>query len=241
MPYRKYKRTEMKIILNLDSQNILIDDIKRSRRKSMSISVDNDLNIKVKVPYWVTNKDIEEFVLKNKNWIQKKLAYISAKPKPISNSFSNGERYMFLGKEYILKFSLGDEFVLTKEGELLIPTLFSVDPKSIIIDWYKKQSEKIIKERCEFLAQFTGIKPQKIKIGSAKTRWGSCSRMGNLAFTWKLIMAPPFVVDYVVLHELVHLIHHNHSKNYWNLVQKFMPNYKEAEFWLKKNQRYIDI
>ena len=232
---------EMKIVLNLDSQSILIDDIKRSRRKSMSISIDNDMNIKVKAPYWVTNKDIEEFVFKNKKWIQNKLAHIRNKPKLVSHSFSNGDKYLFLGKEYSLRFSLGNEFVLTKEGELLIPTLFSNDPKSIIIEWYKKQSEKIIKERCAFIAQSTGIKPNKIKINNAKTRWGSCSRTGNLNFTWKLIMAPPFVVDYVVLHELAHLIYHNHSKNYWGIVKKFIPNYKEAEEWLKKNQRYIEI
>lgn len=232
----------MKLILNLDSQDILIDDIKRSKRKSMSISINRNLKIQVKVPYWVTNSDIKEFVLKNKNWIQKKLAYISSnKLTPVSNSFSHGEKYLFLGKEYTLKFSLGDEFVLTKEDELLVPALFANDTKTMIIDWYKKQTEKIIKERCEFICQFIGVKPKKIRITKAKTLWGSCSRTGTLSFTWKLIMAPPFVVDYVVLHELAHLVYHNHSKHYWNLVQKFMPKYKEAEDWLKKNQRYIEL
>ena len=230
----------MKIVLNLDSQNILIDDIKRSKRKSLSISIANDLNIKIKAPYWVTNKEIEEFVFKNKRWIENKLIYIASKPKPVSKSFLSGEKYLFLGNEYSLNFSLGNEFILTKEGELLIPALFANDTKSVIVEWYKKQAEKIIKERCEFFAQFTGVKPNKIKINSAKTRWGTCSRTGSLSFTWKLIMAPPFVIDYVVLHEVVHLICHNHSKDYWALVQKFMPGYKEAEKWFKKNQAYIE-
>jgi predicted metal-dependent hydrolase len=231
----------MKINLKLDSHNILIDDIKRSKRKSMSISINYDLKIQIKAPYWVTNKEIEAFVIQSKKWIQNKIGYLSTKPKPKSKSFLNGDKYLFLGKEYTLKFSLGTEFILTEEGELLVPTLFSNDTKSAIIDWYKKQAEKIIKERCEFIAQSTGVKPNKIKINNAKTRWGSCTRRGNLCFTWKLIMAPLFVVDYVVLHELIHFFHHNHSKNYWAMVQKFMPNYHEAEDWLKNNQRYTEL
>jgi predicted metal-dependent hydrolase len=231
----------MKMILPLESGNVLIDNIQRSKRKTLSIIIGSDLVIKVKAPYWVTNGEIEEFVLKNSEWIRNKLIQISKRPKAEPKNFENGEKYLFLGKELQLRFSLGKDFVITDDGELLIPALFADDPRSMIIGWYKKQAEKIIKERSAVISKIVGVKPIKIKINSAKSRWGSCSRKGNLNFTWKLIMAPLFVVDYVVLHELVHLIHHNHSTNYWEVVKRFMPDYMTAEKWLKKNQIYINI
>jgi len=231
----------MKMILPLDTGNILIDNILRSKRKTLSISIGLDLIIKVKAPYWVTNREIEEFILKNKEWISLKLSQMSRKPKAEPKKYSDGEKFLFLGKEIRLRFSLGKDFVITEDGELLIPVLFSNDPRTMIIQWYKKQAEKIIKERCLSMSKLIGIKPKAIKINSARTRWGSCSRKGSLNFTWKLIMAPTFVVDYVILHELAHLIHHNHSNEYWKVVEQLMPDYMLAEKWLKKNHIFINI
>lgn len=231
----------MKIILPLESGNILIDDIARSKRKTMSITIGTDLIVRVKVPYWVTNREIEDFILQNKEWIRIKLSQMANKPKAEPKVFSQGEQFLFLGKSIKLRYSLGREIVLTNEDELLIPVLFADDTKDMVIRWYREQAESIIKERCRILSEKVNIYPAAVKINSAKTRWGSCSRSGNLNFTWKLIMAPMYVVDYVILHELAHLIHHNHSKNYWNLVKKFMPAYMLAEKWLKKNHIYTNI
>ncbi len=229
------------MILTLESGNILIDNIQRSKRKTLSIIIGNDLVIKVKAPYWVTNREIEEFVLKNREWIKIKLQQMSQKPKAESKKYLNGEKFLFLGKEMRLRFSLGKDFIITEDGELLAPALFADSPRDMIIEWYEKQAEKIIKERCSLLSKSIGIKPAKIKINSAKTRWGSCSRKGNLNFTWRLIMAPLSVVDYVILHELAHIIHHNHSAEYWQLVARLNPDYQESEEWLKKNHIYIHI
>jgi predicted metal-dependent hydrolase len=231
----------MKMILPHDSGNILIDNIVRSKRKTLSISINPDLVIRVKAPYWVTNHDIEEFILKNSEWIKNKLSQMSKRPKVEPKKYMNGEKFLFLGKEVQLRFSLGRDFIITETDELLAPSLFADDPRDMIITWYKKQAEKIITDRCSIISKIVGVKPIKIKINSAKSRWGSCSRKGNLNFTWRLIMAPLPVVDYVVLHELVHLIHHNHSKEYWEVISRFMPNYMEAEKWLKNNHIYINI
>jgi len=85
----------------------------------------------------------------------------------------------------------------------------------------------------------TPSKTWTIRISSARTRWGSCSSRGTLSFTYRLVMAPPDVVDYVVLHELVHTQIHNHSKTFWNKVAKLMPDYKPRLAWLKKNGKYL--
>jgi hypothetical protein len=76
---------------------------------------------------------------------------------------------------------------------------------------------------------------QKIRLSSARTRWGSCSARGTLSFTWRLIMSPPEIIDYVVIHELAHTIHHNHSPQFWGLVGSILPDYAEKRKWLKHN------
>ena len=84
------------------------------------------------------------------------------------------------------------------------------------------------------------LKVKEIKVRSYKNRWGSCSSNGNISYNWKLIMAPEKIIDYVIIHELCHLIHFNHSRDYWGEVSKKLPNYRESKEWLKSNQYLFD-
>ena len=93
----------------------------------------------------------------------------------------------------------------------------------------------MLTERVEFFAHAQGFKVKKIRISSARTRWGSCSAKGTLSFTWRLVMAPPDVIDYVVVHELCHLKELNHSKAFWAQVEAILPDYKTRRKWLKDN------
>lgn len=231
----------MKLTLNLGIGDILIDDIKRTKRKTIGIIIKSDLAIRVRAPYWVRNSEIENFIIENKNWIEKKLIELKNKPKIESKYFVNGERFLYLGKEIKLCLSAGQEFILTETDELLIPVLYGDNIKEMLIRWYKNQANRIITERCKIISERIKINPKKIKINSARTRWGSCSKNGNVNFTWRLVMAPLQVIDYVILHELVHLVHHNHSKAYWSMVENFMPEYKIYEEWLKCNYIYINF
>jgi hypothetical protein len=107
--------------------------------------------------------------------------------------------------------------------------------------WYKSQALAILTERTRFFAQKFGLRFGKIRISSARTRWGSCSTAGTLSFTWRLVMAPLEVVDYVVIHELAHLKVKNHSAVFWAEVAKMMPDYKRHVTWLKKNGQSLTI
>lgn len=231
----------MKLILELSIGKICIDDIKRTKRRTIGISINQDFVIKVRAPYWVRNADIESFIISNKLWIEKKILELSRKPKPKEKNYVNGETFLFLGKEIKLCLSPGNEFILTDENELLLPALLGNNVRDLLIYWYKKQAEKIIIERCKYISQKFNFKLNKIKINNAKTRWGSCSKKGNVNFTWRLVMTPIEVIDYVIIHELVHLLHHNHSKIYWSTVKQYMPEYKIYEDWLKKNYNLVNI
>lgn len=100
---------------------------------------------------------------------------------------------------------------------------------------YRDAAKDYIPKRVEYYHPFTGGNYQKITIRDPKTRWGSCSSNGTLSFSFRLMLAPPRVLDYVVVHELCHLTHMNHSKEFWNMVENILPDYKEHRKWLKEN------
>ena len=101
--------------------------------------------------------------------------------------------------------------------------------------WYIIKAKEIIHERLELFIAKIGVKITTVRFKNQKTRWGSCSQKGNLNFNWKLVMAPTYIVDYVVVHELCHLIQMNHSKEFWQQVGRQIPDYKERRKWLKEN------
>jgi len=101
--------------------------------------------------------------------------------------------------------------------------------------WFYKKAEEIFDERLKYYCGIIGVKYHRFCIKAQKTRWGSCSSKGNLNFNWRLVMAPDWVLDYVVVHELVHLVHMNHSKEFWDAVAVYIPEYKKAVAWLKEN------
>lgn len=103
----------------------------------------------------------------------------------------------------------------------------------------RQKAQELIPERVAYYSNLTGISYLRVKINSAKKRWGSCSAKGNLNFSWRLALAPLEVIDYVVIHELAHIIHRNHSKRFWALVAKLYPNYKECRKWLKLEGQFI--
>ncbi len=106
---------------------------------------------------------------------------------------------------------------------------------------YKKLARKVITARTEYYASILGTTYNTLSIRDQKTRWGSCSGRNNLSFNWRLILAPPEILDYVVVHELCHLVHMNHSKEFWTLVGSILPDYKIRRKWLKENGHTLHL
>ena len=125
-------------------------------------------------------------------------------------------------------------------GILYIPLTASPDT---LINWYKKQALPVITDLVEEYARLMGLegKYSSVKLSIAKSKWGSCSYDNKLLFSWRLIMCPTEVIEYVVVHELAHIIEKNHSKAFWNEVKKVLPDYKEHRKWLKDNSGLMDL
>ena len=107
--------------------------------------------------------------------------------------------------------------------------------RQLFIEWYKKRSREYIEEMVNRYSQTLGLNPGGIRISNALCRWGSCSSDNHLSFSWRLIMAPCSIIDYVVVHELTHMKEKNHSMRFWGLVAKTIPDYKKQRLWLKEN------
>ena len=217
--------------------DIIIDEIIRSRRKTIALQVFHDARLIVRVPYSTSEKLIKKVIYEKRLWILRKQEQAKEKYKKIySKEFVNEEEFLFLGNSYKLyivddfKFSLifnNENFFLSKK--------FLNKAKEIFIKWYKKQAYKKFSERVAIYSKISGITYNKLRITNARKRWGSCSVKGNLNFTCRLIMAPLQVIDYVVVHELVHIKEKNHSKNFWDKVRIILPYYETQKKWLKEN------
>jgi len=215
--------------------------ILRSKRKTLAIIINSSGEIIVKAPMKTPVDEIENIINKKKKWIEEKQALIENKKNLYKvHNFEEGEEFLILGKKIYLTYADSRKNTVLHDNRLCI-SKFITDKKTSVLKWYKKTAFIILKERINKYEAITGLKVKSVKITSAKRRWGSCTQEGNINFSFRLIMCPIEVVDYVVLHEIIHLIYPNHSKDFYNCIKLFMPEYKNHKKWLCDNQRIMDI
>jgi len=216
---------------------IEIEKIIRTNRKTIALQITDNASLIVRAPYNVTEETIKNVIIKHLDWIEKrKKDLLTRDPKFVKKEFVNGEGFLYLGKSYKLKIIKNQEKPLIfQDGYFLLSKEYQAIAMELFIDWYKKKAYEKISERVEWYAQKRGFIYNKINITDANKSWASCSAKGNLNFSWRLIMAPLPVIDYVVVHELVHLKEKNHAKTFWNKVKMLMPDYEKYEEWLKRN------
>lgn len=212
---------------------VLIDKVVRSSRRSVSLIITKDATLEVRAPFNVPLDIIKKFVGEKKAWIERKKEQMrKLRVCVLTRQFVDGEEFLYEGNNYKLE-SLDCETICISDA-LLFPKKFLPDAKLHLIAWYKTQALTKIIERVSYYADSTGLKYKVIKLTSAKRSWGSCSYKGSLRVNWRLIMAPPSILDYVVVHELVHLVEKNHSRQFWDKVRTILPDYKEQKSWLKQ-------
>jgi predicted metal-dependent hydrolase len=181
-----------------------------------------------------TDAAIRAFVEQHIGWIQKKQAEIGERVIEPPSEYLPGEMFLFLGESYPLEIVKHQRQPLLLDGNFKLADSALGRAGLVFEGWYRTEAKKILQDRVGYYATQYGFQYQGIKITSAKTRWGSCSGKGALSFSWRLILAPLEQVDYVVVHELVHTVHHNHSKRFWNKVANVLPDYEERRQWLRK-------
>jgi predicted metal-dependent hydrolase len=221
---------------------IHINQLIHSKRRTIALIIQHDGSLTVRAPLRMHEDAILEFVQNHAKWIQKKQAHAKASFLPPTKFFREGETFLFMGKEYPLNILANQRPALTFSGSRFQLTNSQV-PKArqIFVRWYKDQALRVISGLISDQTNKSKFSYRKIRISSARTRWGSSSTNGTLSFTWRLIMAPPEVIDYVVVHELVHTQVRNHSQKFWALVEDIMPEYKQHVCWLKNNGHLLRL
>ena len=204
----------------------------------------------MRAPFWLPSLAIQKFVEDKLDWITKHLK--NAKPKVPPKKYTEGEKHLYFGKEYPLKLSSATTPIRTSAelvGDSILIRLYQghvgekkhAEIKDGLLRWYLETGISVITEKVNFFSEKVGVGYSRIDIKKVSTIWGSCSPANRLSFNRKLIMAPHEVVDYVVIHEVCHLVHRNHSSRFWGLVAKFDPKYKEHRRWLYRNHLLLSI
>lgn len=216
-----------------------------SRAKQLSLKISPRTGLVLVVPnrLSIDHLDVNRLLTAKRNWILNKIRLID-REKSIEPRlrFLDGSKLPLLGKDLILRIvhsQKGLSRIVPANGELIITTPQTEEDgvKAVVVRWLLHQARRIIPARVHKLNEPLGFPLNNITVKDQKSRWGSCSRKGNLNFNWRLLVIPPHVMDYLIYHELAHLEEPNHSIHFWRLVKRLCPGFHDAEMWLKHEGR----
>lgn len=214
--------------------------IRSNKRWTVGIFVDPVTGVYLRVPNSMTEKEISKIVYAKAKWILSKRRYMDDNfGKVVPKEFISGETFLYLGRHYRLKVveSYHKQGIYLEEERMIVniknPDLKD-DVRELIIKWYVRRSRKIIEKRVMIYSIIMNITQPVFSIGNQLKRWGSCNEKGQIRFNWRIIMAPMTLVDYLVVHELCHVEHKNHSKEFWKLLGSIIPDYESKIERLRK-------
>lgn len=210
--------------------------ISKSRRKSISLEVKPSGKVIIKAPFFIRSREILGFVKDKEDWIKTRLD----KLKSASEQYplTHGSEIPFMGIKLTLTMVNINCGIQIKDNNLLIPSK-EEDITSSLKKWYRERAREIITPLVEKYCYTLGVSYNRISIKAQKTRWGSCSSKKNLNFNWKVILTSSFLIEYLVIHEVCHLVHLNHSRDFWNLVATLDRDYKVHKKELQKAGFYL--
>jgi predicted metal-dependent hydrolase len=214
--------------------NIKETKIVRSSRKSLALTITSDATLIVKAPKLVPKFLINAFIRNQEKWIQTQLKKLEKRPVALPKSYKSGEIFLFLGMKLELEYAEVTD-VVVKDGKLLFPKGLEFRAQKQILAWYKIQARQIISQQVEDFSAQMKASYTSLTFSDTKSQWGSCTHDNKLQFSWRLVMTPITVLNYVVIHELAHTTEKNHSRKFWELVNKYCPSYNRQRKWLKEH------
>ena len=219
----------------------------RKRRRTISLRIMPDGRAVIRAPIRTPQREIDSFFKAKSEWVQKKLLErerLQQKDGETPKRFIAGDKFLFLGEWYPLEI---ESMNGRKTPLSLLWSTFVLDEhrageaKELFVKWYKMEAKRLFAERVSHYSKKLLLSPNGVKITSAQFRYGSCSPDNSLCFSWRLIMAPLTIIDYIIIHELVHIKEKNHSKRFWSSVAAAMPDYRSHRLWLKKHAHLLIV
>lgn len=213
----------------------------RSRRRSIALVVTHEAKLVVRAPLRAPAGSILDFIREKREWIDRKIAIASARPKLHRKEFKPGESFLYLGEPHLLSIIDDAPEPLCFDGEFRLHRHCLSDARDLFIAWYTKRTSDLVRERLDRYSAISGIKYGSFRVTGARNRWGSCSAKNKLNFSWRLAMAPGHALDYVVVHELAHLEHKDHSRRFWETVAGILPLYRAGRYWIRDYGYLCDV
>ncbi|MDQ5986538.1 MAG: hypothetical protein CSYNP_02268 [Syntrophus sp. SKADARSKE-3] len=217
----------------------------RKRKKTLSMKITGAGEVVIQAPYNTPAHEIDAFFERKEVWLRKKLKQLKDSPPPRpAGHLASGAELLFLGTSYPLiieDIENHSELFLLQDGRFLLNNRVRRHGKALIRAWYEGKAKAYFPDRVEEFSRMWGLRPEGLRISNAASRWGSCSPRNVLSLTWRLMMAPPSVIDYVIIHELAHIREKNHGRSFWALVAKMMPEHETHRGWLRKNGHRLNI
>jgi predicted metal-dependent hydrolase len=221
-------------------------EVVRSVRRTAGLHIVGT-DLQVRVPEDLGDERVAAILQQKRSWIRSKVAELKRVPPHRTKELVSGESFPYLGRNYRLKIQEGHQVGVCLSGGYLKATIRSseqVEHRTLRIqqylqNWYRSRALERLQEKTNRYAQQIGVSPAGVSVRNFKSRWGSCDKQGQVVFNWNIIKAPHAITDYVVVHELCHLIHPNHSKEFWQVVERHNPAYAEHRQWLREQGRGI--
>lgn len=222
--------------------------VRSPRRKTIGIMVSPEGSVTLRIPQRLDERLALKILEDRADWVRLKREQSldrgeGRRPK----EYTDGEEFLFLGGTYRLERVPGGKGVALMGDRLCVGVKHGLngnEPSGIVARlqaWYRNQALHHLAERVLHFRDRLKVYPKTMRVKKLKSRWGSCSSRGSLNFNWLLIMAPPAVVDYVVVHELCHCIQPDHSPRFWELVESIDPDYRDHRNWLRMNSGRMTV
>lgn len=216
-------------------------EVVRSIRRTAGLHIVGT-DLQVRIPEHLEDQRVAEILKQKRPWIRSKVAELQRVPPHRTKELVSGETFPYLGRNYRLKVQEGRQVGVCLSGGYLRATIRSTEQnetqelriQQYLQNWYRSRALERLQDKTHRYAKQVGVSPAGISVRNFKSRWGSCDKKGEVVFNWNIIKAPHSIVDYVVIHELCHLIHPNHSKVFWELVGRHDASYPEHRQWLRK-------
>ena len=216
--------------MELDYQVIYSD------RKTITLIVERDRSVVVRAPEGTSDDKIRQVIEAKKLWLYEKLHNSQKYPtEPVQKEFITGESLLYLGKNYRLEITEDNQPGVLFQSRFFISRSQQPQAGEVLRAWYKARAQEKLPGRIQRIAEAMGVKYNRILVSDLKYRWASCTPKNNLNFNWRIIKAPMAVIDYLIVHELAHLLEPGHSSRFWNIVAVQVPNYERAKNWLQEN------
>ena len=214
-----------------------------NKRKKLAITVERDRRVIVQAPADASDESIERVVRDKRQWIYEKTRHsqkYETLPHPPGKELVTGESALYLGRNYRIELVAGDGKEVRFNRHFRVPFSTARQRKGAMRDWYVSRARKLLLPRVVRHAREIGVNFNQAKIVDSRYRWGSCTVNDNVNLNWRLIKAPMFVIDYVIVHELAHLIEGNHTPRFWNIVRTQVPTTEKARSWLREHGQLLE-